>query len=292
VAAFLSGRTSALLSVVAERARTADPAALDRGLEDGLELPDEVRAVATALRETLGRIRAESERAQLMTAGLAHELRSPLQNLLGEAEVALMRPRDPAEYQRVLESQVEELRDLGRSIDNLVLLCAQEEPAEQAETFDLGDEAALRLDRDSLRAGVRVELECDGDLEVRGDREALVLALRNLVGNAVTWSPPDGLVQVAITGTEREVRVTVDDQGPGIAPELGERVFEPFQRGPRAADRRVGFGLGLALARTAVVMHGGRIAAERSPAGGARVSFVLPRLPGPVAVEAPAGLAS
>ena len=280
VAAGLSRRTSHLLELVAQRAASEDPAGLDRTLEDGRPLPDEIRAVAGALGERLDSIRSEHERAQLMTAGLAHELRSPLQNLLGEAEVALMRPREPAEYQRVLESQLEELRDLGRSIDNLVLLCAKEAPVERGETFDLGDEAALRLDRESLRAlrgGVRVELECEGDLTVRGDREALLLALRNLVGNAVAWSPPDGLVRVAISGSAEGVEVVVDDEGPGIDPELGESAFEPFRRGSRSAAGRVGFGLGLALARTAVVMHGGRIAAERSPAGGARVRFLVPR---------------
>jgi len=280
VASFLSRRTSELLRLVAEGARAADGAGPDERLTNGADLPEEIREVARALRATLAHIQAESNRAQLMTAGLAHELRSPLQNLLGEAEVALMRSRDPAEYQRVLESQMDELRDLARAVDNLVLLCAQEEPVDRAETFDLGDEAALRLDRDGLlaaRSGVRLELECGGDLTVRGDREALVLALRNLVSNAMAWSPPEGVVQVSIQGADEAVEVTVDDQGPGIPPELAGRVFEPFQRGPQAADRRVGFGLGLALARTAVAMHGGRIFAERSPAGGARLRFVLPR---------------
>jgi signal transduction histidine kinase len=104
-----------------------------------------------------------------------------------------------------------------------------------------------------------------------------VLALRNLVSNAVGWSPEHGLVRVVLSGTERAVEVTVDDQGPGIPAEQLERIFEPFERGPQVGNRRVGFGLGLALARRAVAMHGGQIYAERAPAGGARLRFVLPR---------------
>jgi two-component system heavy metal sensor histidine kinase CusS len=280
IAAFLSRRTSMLLHVVADAARAGG----EPGLESArrVALPEEIRAVADALGATLARIGSEQERAQLMTSGLAHELRSPIQNLLGEAEVALMRERVPGEYREVLQRQVEELRDLGRSVDNLVLLCSRDEPT-AVETFDLGDEATLRLDRDSLRAartGVRVEFELDGDLTVRGDREALVLALRNLVTNAVAWSPEGGLVRVALSGTDHAVEVTVDDQGPGIPPEQVERIFEPFHRGPQAGGRRVGFGLGLALARSAVAMHGGEIHAERSPDGGARLRFVLPRARG------------
>jgi two-component system heavy metal sensor histidine kinase CusS len=170
IASLLSRRTSALLHVVADAARSGDA---DFETARGVALPEEIRAVADSLSATLTRIRSEQERAKLMTSGLAHELRSPIQNLLGEAEVALMRERSTAEYQEVLEAQIEELHELGRSVDNLVLLCSRDQRPDRAETFDLGDEATLRLDRDSLRAsrsGVRIELELYGDLTVRGDR--------------------------------------------------------------------------------------------------------------------------
>jgi signal transduction histidine kinase len=124
---------------------------------------------------------------------------------------------------------------------------------------------------------VRVEFEFNGDLTVRGDREALVLALRNLVSNAVAWSPENGLVRVSLSGTGQAVEAIVDDQGPGIPPELVERVFEPFNQGPHAGNRRMGFGLGLPLAYAAVARHGGEFFVERSPDGGARLRFVLPR---------------
>ncbi|MFT5285651.1 MAG: two-component system heavy metal sensor histidine kinase CusS, partial [Planctomycetota bacterium] len=108
--------------------------------------PEEIREVADALCEMLAKIRREQDRAQLMSRGLAHELRSPIQNLMGEAEVSLLRNRSVEEYRAVLESQVEELRDLGRVVDNLVMLCSpsQSEPL-VSERFNLKDEASLRL---------------------------------------------------------------------------------------------------------------------------------------------------
>ena len=296
-AASLGRRTSKMLAAVADRTRadageaSANGAVGGSALHGGLTLPEEIRAVSDSLDAALARIRAESERANLMTAGLAHELRSPLQNLLGEAEVALMRERSAEEYQRVLGSQVEELKDLGRAVDNLVLLCAGGQELAGHEVFDLGDEALLRLDREvgrAQRSGVRLDIDCSGDLEVRGDREALILALSNLVSNAVTWSPRGGVVRVRLEGRERAVQVSVEDEGPGIAPELAETVFEPFQRGPPKESRRVGFGLGLALARTAVELHGGRIVAERAAGGGARLMFEIPRSVAARAEPAPA----
>jgi two-component system heavy metal sensor histidine kinase CusS len=281
VAFLLSHRLTSMLEDVAAGARTAGESggALELELD---ELPDEIRDVAEALAETLKRIRSESERANLMTAGLAHELRSPIQNLLGEAEVALMRERSPGEYRAVLESQIEEFRDLSTVVDNLVTLCSTPEPISraEAEAFDLGEETDLRLDRDrarSARRNVELRLERSGDLSIRGDRESLLLALNNVVSNAIEWSPPGGTVRIALHGEDDRVEAVVEDQGPGIPPEFRERAFEPFRKGPARSGRRVGYGLGLALARTAVEMHAGTIDVDDAPDGGARLRIRLPR---------------
>ena len=242
--------------------------------------PEEIRAVAEALREMLASIRRESERARLLTVGMAHELRSPLQNLQGETEVALLRERTVAEYRQVLESNLEDLRDLTRVVDNLVLLSASGQPVDRAReaTFDLRAELELRLERqrgNADRRGIRLALVASGDLMCRGDREALLLALENLVGNAVQWSPDGGVVDITLRGGE-PIEVFVDDAGPGIAEQERERVFEPFYGSPAPAGRRLGYGLGLALARAALRAQGGEVEVETSPAGGARLHVVLP----------------
>lgn len=271
-------RTARTLRLVAERARTA------RGTGDTVDLagaPEEIRAVAEAFDETLATIRAEEERARLLIAGLAHELRSPLQNLLGETEVLLMRPRDAEEYKRTLESHAEELRDVARVVDNLVTLCATRENApEVAERFDLGEEIGLRLDREHAiaeRDGVALVLDTAGDLRVSGDREALVLVVRNLVGNALKWAPRGTEVRLDLAGEPDRVTVTVEDAGGGVPHEERDKIFEPFYRGPSKIGQRIGYGLGLALSRSAVNAHGGSITVGDSKLGGASFRVVLPR---------------
>jgi signal transduction histidine kinase len=219
-----------------------------------------------------------------LTTGLAHELGSPLQNLIGETEVALMSERDSEQYRAVLRSHLEELRDIGYAIGNLMTLCAidatDKGAAAELERFDLGREAELRLRRERTHAerrGVQLAIEPHGDLEIEGDREALLLAVSNLVANAIDWSPPGGRVVCDISGVDGEVDVTVDDAGPGVPDDERQHIFEPFQRGRAAKGRRAGYGLGLAIAKRAVDAHGGGVSVERSPLGGARFRLSLPR---------------
>jgi len=278
---FIGRQVGTLLLQVAENARAVRDPREAHALEIA-NAPEEIREVADALTEMLNKIHKEKDRAQLMTSGLAHELRSPLQNLIGEAEVTLMRERSSAEYKKVLDGQLEELRDLGRVVDNLVMLCGPSESsaASGVERFDLGREADLRLRREyanAARQGVELEVRADGDLAMNGDREALLLAVRNLVGNAIEWSPRGGQVEVHMHGAPEAVHVTVDDAGPGVDESLRESIFEPFTRGPSSNGHRIGYGLGLALTRTAVEAHSGTVAVEDSPLGGARFRIDLPR---------------
>ncbi|MDF1837619.1 MAG: HAMP domain-containing sensor histidine kinase, partial [Planctomycetota bacterium] len=237
--------------------------------------------VADALTDGLLKARLERERSSLLIAGIAHELRSPIQNLLGETEVLLMRDRSLEEYRAVLVSHSDEIQDLAREIDNLVTLCAHESNQESSsrESFDLGHEIELRLPRELIRAKrhkVDIQAHSEGDLAMTGDREALLLMVRNLVGNAIAHSPEGGVIHVSATGMDGEICLTVEDQGPGVRPENRESIFEPFQRGQDLPGTRAGFGLGLALSREAVRSQGGRLTVSDSPHGGACFEARLP----------------
>ena len=274
-------RVSQLLHRVAESARSvrSPGTAIEVDIEGA---PQEIREVATALQEALAHLRTESEEARVFTAGLAHELRSPVQNLIGETEVALIAPRDADTYREVLQSHLEELRSLGDAIDNLVTICTAGEThrTRVREGFDLAAEARLRLARErgaAERAGVELTLQSSGDTHIEGDREALLRALRNLTANAIQWSAPSGKVLVAIEGHAHEIEIRVDDSGPGVPEELRAKIFQPFFRGPQARGRRIGYGLGLAITRSAVDEQQGRIEVGAAPLGGARFQVWLPR---------------
>jgi two-component system heavy metal sensor histidine kinase CusS len=245
--------------------------------------PDEIRDVVDAMHELLRNIQVATERHRVLYASMAHELRAPIQNLVGATEVALLSRREADSYRRVLESNLDELRELGDAIDNLMTICAPQSLGAHtpvSEDFDLVEEARLRLERERARAqrqGVRFELHTSGNTRMRGDRERILRALRNLAANAIEWSSKGGAVRVEIEGLERDIVILVDDDGPGVPVEQREKIFDPFYRGPSAHGRRVGYGLGLAMVKDAADHHAGSVAVESSPSGGARFRLTLPR---------------
>ena len=246
------------------------------------DAPREIVGVVRALKEALARVRTEIENGRLITSGMAHELRSPLQNLMGETQVALLRERTSEEYRAVLESQLEELNELSRVVDNLVTLSSVESGRRPVtiELFDLAAEFRLRLTREARlaqRRGVTLLVEGEGPLMIEGDREALLLAVRNVITNAIEWTPRGREVALGLGLAGDELEIVVDDAGPGVPPEERDAIFRPFHRGQAAVGRRVGFGIGLALTRRAVSDQGGSIEVGESELGGSRFRIRLPR---------------
>ncbi|MHC4845241.1 MAG: sensor histidine kinase [Planctomycetota bacterium] len=245
--------------------------------------PREVRDVGTALNEMLKRIDVGLERMRTFTAGLAHELRSPLQNLIGETEVTLLSPRPVEDYRSVLQSNLADLQDLSDAVDNLIAYCRTAEPESRDrkhETFDLATKARVRLERETLtaaRKGIRLEITTDGDARLDADREAVMRVLRNLVNNAINCSPGGTAIQVEIHGSNEHVRLEVADQGSGVPASLGERIFEPFVRGESRVGVRSGYGLGLAICRSVMTEHRGTLRFEGRPEGGTRFIAEFPR---------------
>jgi signal transduction histidine kinase len=281
LARLLARRAARLLLEVADDVRAATNA---QGIASRSGAPDEIRAIVDALQESMQRIDEGSQRLRVFTAGFAHELRSPLQNLIAQAEVSLMRARAPGDYQAVLVSQLDDLRELADAIENLLAVCAAAAPPPRGlhEEFDLGVEAGLRLQRECSRAGreaIDVQVVTTGDMRLRGDRESALRGVRNVVANAIDWSPRAGRVRVEIAGEGSHVVVTVDDSGPGVPVDQRQRICEPFVRGPAPPRRRIGYGLGLAIARAAVVEHGGELTVGTSPFGGARFRLTFQREP-------------
>lgn len=280
--AYFSSKVSRLLTDVAESAalqRLNEPAA---GLAPMPRAPDEIHRVVEAFRGSVAQMRSEHARNVLLTAGLAHELRSPLQNAISDAEVMLLRDRTQEEYRAGFDRQLLELREFALVVDNLITLTAlrDTDTLPRHETFNLAEEARLRFAEeatDAARRNVRVAWVDWGDQAIDGDREALILMLRNLVGNAIRWTKPGTEVRVTLDGRASDMVITVDDEGTGVDEAERELIFEPFRQGSSPSGGRTGYGLGLALARAAARSHGGTIAVADSPAGGARFEVSLTR---------------
>jgi heavy metal sensor kinase len=233
---------------------------------------DEVGALAVTFNRMLDRIQRGVEEQQRLIADTSHELRTPLAAMRSELDVSLRAgDLDPA-AREVLESAREEVDRMSRTVDDLLVLAAVDDGRVErlAELLDLrvlAGGVVDALEPIARRNGVAVSVGGDEALVV-GDSDQLRHALRNLVENALKFTPPGGHVEVTAFGGEHS-GVTVADDGPGIAPELRERVFERFFRVDASRTRRTGgSGLGLAIARELVEAHGGRVWAEgREPAG-------------------------
>jgi signal transduction histidine kinase len=229
-----------------------------------------------------GRINAMAERIQGLLESqknllhsVSHELRTPIARLEFALELLADRAGDPALSKRV-EAMHGDLAELNELVNELLSMSKLDNATEpQRALFDV--EPVLRECADGLHprpATLHVELGARLGA-VDGDRRLLARAVGNLLRNAQKYAAHTVALSARRDGGLLEI--VVDDDGPGIPDEERERIFEPFYRLDRSRDRATGgFGLGLSIARKAVALHGGVLAVQRSPLGGARFVISLP----------------
>lgn len=240
-------------------------------------------AGAAALVLALRAARRESEAAQeqaTFVTKVGHDLRTPLALIRMYAEtIADGRVSDPdeaREFAGIAAREAERLTDLVGDVLDLSRV-AEANGALTRVRLDLAALAAevAEAHRPLLtRAGVELTVATPGSVHVRGDPSALRGTVSNLLGNVARHGASGGTVEIAVTAREDSAVLTVSDRGPGIAPELTERVFERFVRGPDRTER--GAGLGLALVREVVVAHGGQAVAANREDGGAVLTITMP----------------
>jgi two-component system heavy metal sensor histidine kinase CusS len=246
-------------------------------------LPAELRSLADTFNEMLDRLESSFARLAQFTADIAHELRTPINNLRGEAEVALSRARTPAEYQDLLGSALEEYARLSRLIDSLLFLARAENPAHQIqrETVDLRRE--LECVREfyeaaAAEAGVGLTVSCSEKLVGQLDRTLLQRLLANLVSNALRHTPAQGSITLSAKGQDGGLQIEVADTGSGIAPVHLARLCERFYRvdGPANPGKEGNVGLGLAIVKTIAELHGGSVAIASEVDAGTKVTLAFP----------------
>jgi two-component system phosphate regulon sensor histidine kinase PhoR len=217
-------------------------------------------------------------------ANVSHELRTPLTAVRGYVEALMEEPVPPEQRRKfldVIDRHTARMERLVRDLLRLARLDAQQESAERHDCDVESQFRAVAADFATLieQKRIRLETAVEPDARVaRFDPTKLHDALRNLIENALNYSPAGGLVRLAARVEGGAVALTVSDEGPGLPESDLERVFERFYRvdKSRTADPG-GTGLGLSIVRHLVELHGGRVHVRNKPAGGATFTILLPK---------------
>jgi heavy metal sensor kinase len=263
---------------------TARAAAIDlERIEDRLVVPrtgDEVAHLARTLNAMLDRIEHGVSEQHRLVADASHELRTPLAAMRAEIDVSLRADDLPPAARRVLASAREEVDRMTRTIDDLLVLASVDEGRLEllVEPLDLHDVVARAVaSLHPLARTHNVTVALDGPTAMAlGDADRLGHALRNLVENAIRFSPAGGEVAVSTWASDGEVGVTVRDQGPGVALDVRELIFDRFFRADPSRTRSTGGGgLGLAITREIASAHAGRVWVEDAGASGSAFTLAL-----------------
>ena len=247
--------------------------------------------MADRLEESVELSRRDRDRSRDFLADVSHELRTPLAALRTFNQLLLESagedPEARAEFLESSASQIERLDWLAQNLlelskldSGLVLLDLRPDDLRAAV-----ESAAHQHDALAKRRGVRIELDLPSSpIRIRHDPPRIGQVVANLVGNAIKFTPKDGVVRVSAAASPEGARVDVSDTGVGIDPAELPHIFERFYRGSRANEARgAGSGLGLAIVRSIVDMHGGTVTVESGVDSGSRFTVRLPSDPRHVA---------
>jgi len=240
--------------------------------------PRELQPLAATFDAMLARLEDSFKRLSQFSADLAHELRTPIANIMGEGQVALTRERTPGEYREVIESTIAECERLSGIVDNLLFVARADVARESIERKRIDARAAVEKIAAfyrTLAEDRNVAIHCSGEGEIYADPALFERALGNLVDNALRFTPEGGTIQISIMAKAAHSEVTVSDNGCGITPEHLPRVFDRFYRvdPSRSSD---GAGLGLALVKSIVDLHGGSARIESEVNRGTTVTLTFP----------------
>ncbi|RMQ44543.1 Heavy metal sensor kinase [Pseudomonas cichorii] len=247
-------------------------------------LPPELEQFVTSFNSTLERVEQAYSRLESFNADVAHELRSPLTNLIGQTQVALTRGRSAEHYFEVLQSNLEELERLRSIINDMLFLASADQGSKATELIcaSLAEEVATTLDYlDFILEDAQVKVEVQGDASVPIEKAHLRRALINLLHNAVQHTEPGQAIRVDIQTGDGHVRVGIANPGAQIAAEHLPRLFERFYRVDASrSNSGANHGLGLAIVKAIALMHGGTVFV-RSEQGFNTFGIQLPVTPAP-----------
>jgi two-component system heavy metal sensor histidine kinase CusS len=256
-------------------------------LQQRLPLParqDELYELTAEMNGLLERLDQGFSALARYAADASHELRTPLAVIVSKLEVAARHPRSVLEWEGAVSGALAELRRLAQLVEALLALARADAPAQPAVELDLREQIDLVLSNYEERAkasGIALSRATEGDLQptpVLGDLDAIGIALRNVIDNAIRYTPRGGRVRVSLHVSSVQLEVLVEDSGPGVALQERESIFLPLRRGSAAAaEGSIGHGLGLAIVRRVMQSHGGTVHVEAGSDGGASFVLCFPR---------------
>jgi len=243
--------------------------------------PKELTPLAVAFDDMLDRLEDSFSRLSRFSADLAHELRTPINGLMGTADVILANERTPEEYRHVIESSLEEYSRLSRLIERLLFLARATNNEIRIEKSPLDVPRELARIHELFRAMAEdqgVEIIICGEGVVHAERDLFGRAVSNLLANALQHTPSGGRVTLACTrASEHLMEVRVSDTGIGIPAEHLSRILDRFYRVDSTRSRSTGgVGLGLAIVKSIMDLHGGNVTVESRPNQGTTVVLAFP----------------
>ena len=269
------------VAAMAARARTITSESLSERLPNP-NPHDELGQLAAVFNDTLHRLESSFAELKRFTADASHELRTPLTALRTVGEVALRQGESPAALRETIGSMLEEAQRLHDLIESLLTL-ARMESGKVAISLEAVNLTALAEEvRDSLHVLATekqqtIELVFDDNITATADRLLLRQALVNIVHNAIRYAPPATRIAIRTARQGNQGVIEVTDQGPGIATEHQQKIFERFYRVDKSRSRAEGgHGLGLAIAKWSVERQGGRIAVKSAVGKGSVFRIIFP----------------
>lgn len=243
--------------------------------------PAELAELASAFNGMLDRLEDSFNRLSRFSADIAHELRTPINNLRGEAEVALSRCRSLSEYQETLTSSLEEFDRLSRMIDGLLFIARSEDPNMAVDRIQVDarkEVEAVREFYEPLAGEQDVAIRCDGSGIIVANSMLVRRAVSNLVANSIRHTPAGGSVTIRVQSTaSQSFDIAVQDTGEGIPADAQATVFDRFVRvGDSRAAGTGGTGLGLAIVQSIMRLHGGSATLRSAVGRGTTVTLHFP----------------
>lgn len=257
---------------LARQARSITAQRLEKRL-DASTAPEEMQDFVQSFNAMLDRLHNSFQKLSQFSGDLAHDLRTPINNLMVQTQVALAQSRSTEDYESLLASNVEEYERLARMLDSMLFLARVDDAQLKIDWREL--DARLELSRIAEYfegvaedAGVRIEIEAAG--MVSADPMLFRRAVNNLVANAIRYTPEGGVIRMtAQVDRDRDrdgAAICVINPGPGIAPEIIPRLFDRFFRGdPARRNTSSSTGLGLAIVQSIMSLHGGQVEVESTP---------------------------